>query len=151
MAIAGSVPVIVVKYNIMHHFQTAIVPTLSVKNGSDAIEFYSKAFGAAECMRIESPDGLVVAELSIDGAMFFISDESPEHGNQSPLTAGTVTARMGLFVSNPDAVVEKAVSAGAILLYPVADQDYGYRLGAVKDPSGHVWEICRKLENNKEK
>ena len=134
----------------MNHFQTAIVPTLSVKNGSAAIEFYRMAFDAAELMRIESPDGLVVAELSIDGARFFIADESPEHGNQSPLTAGTVTARMGLFVVNPDAVAEKAVSAGAVLLYPVADQDYGYRLGAVKDPSGHVWEICRKLENKME-
>ncbi len=129
----------------MNHSQTTLVPTLSVKNGSAAIEFYKKAFDAAELMRIESPDGLAVAELSIDGARFFIADESPEHGNKSPLTAGAVTARMGLFVSNPDIVVERAVAAGALLLYPVADQDYGYRLGAVKDPSGHVWEICRKL------
>jgi PhnB protein len=130
--------------------QTSIVPTLSVKNGSAAIEFYRKAFDAAALMRMESPEGLVVAELSIDGARFFIADESPEHGNLAPVTAGIVTARMGLFVANPDIVVEKAVAAGALLLYPVADQDYGYRLGAIKDPYGHIWEICRKLENKME-
>ena len=130
----------------MKDFQTSIIPTLSVRNGAAAIEFYKKAFGAIEAMRIESPDGLVVAELLIENARFFIADESPEYGNLSPATASGITARMGLFVANPDAVADKAVVAGASLLYPVADQDYGYRLGAVKDPFGHVWEIARKLE-----
>jgi len=130
----------------MKNFQTSITPTLSIRNGVAAIEFYKNAFGAIEIMRVESPDGLVVAELSIANARFFIADESPEYGNLSPETAKGVTARMGLFVDNPDAVADKAVAAGAILLYPVADQDYGYRLGAVKDPFGHVWEIARKLE-----
>jgi PhnB protein len=130
----------------MKDFQTSLVPTLSVKNGATAIEFYKKAFDAVEAMRIESPDGLVVAELSIGEARFFIADESPEYGNLSPETAKGVTARMGLFVADPDAVADRAVKAGATLLYPVADQDYGYRLGAVKDPFGHVWEIARKLE-----
>ena len=130
----------------MRTFQTSIVPTLSLRNGAAAIDFYKKAFDAEEIMRVESPDGLVVAELSIEGARFFIADESPEHGNLSPASAGGVTTRMGLFVANPDAVVDKALAAGALLLYPVADQDYGYRLGAVKDPYGHVWEIARKLE-----
>ena len=130
----------------MDKFQTAIVPTLSVRNGADAIAFYTKAFGAAELMRVDSPDGLIVAELSVDGANFFIADESPDNGNRSPAGAGFVTARMGLFVENPDAVADAAVAAGAALLYPVADQDYGYRLGAVRDPFGHVWEICKKLD-----
>ena len=126
--------------------QTSIVPTLSVRNGVAAIEFYKKAFGAVEAMRIESPDGLVVAELSIENARFFIADESPEYGNLSPETVGGVTIRIGLFVGNPDAVADSAVAAGATLLNPVADQHYGYRLGAVKDPFGHVWEIARKIE-----
>ena len=129
----------------MTNFQTAIVPTLSVRKGAAAIEFYKKAFAAVELMRIESPDGLVVAELAIETARFFIADESPEYGNLSPETAKGVTARMGLLVDNPDLVADRAVAAGAVLLYPVADQDYGYRLGAVKDPYGHVWEIARKL------
>src|SRR5882762_9414146 len=99
--------------------QTSIVPTLSVRNGVAAIEFYKKAFGAVEAMRIESPDGLVVAELSIENARFFIADESPEYGNLSPETVGGVTIRIGLFVDNPDAVADSAVSAGAKLLNPV--------------------------------
>ena len=123
----------------------SIVPTLSVRNGAAASEFYKNAFGATEQMRIESPDGLVVAELAIGQARFFIADESPEHGNLSPLTAGGVTVRMGLFVNNPDTMAATAVAAGALLLYPVADQHYGYRLGAIKDPFGHVWEIARKI------
>ena len=101
-----------------------------------------------EAMRVESLDGLVVAELSIGDARFFIADESPEHGNCSPETVKAVTARMGLFVTDPDAIADKAVKAGATLLYPVADQHYGYRLGAVKDPFGHVWEIARKLDKS---
>jgi PhnB protein len=130
----------------MNDSQTSIVPTLSVRNGSAAIEFYKKAFGAVELMRVSSPDGEIVAELSIENARFFIADESPKQGNLSPETAGGITVRIGLFVANPDAVADRAVKAGARLLYPVADQDYGYRLGAVIDPFGHQWEIGRKIE-----
>lgn len=130
----------------MNQLQTSIVPTLSVSNGEALVEFYKKAFNAQELMRIEGADGLAVAELMVDGARFFIADASPEHGNLSPVSAGGVTARMALLVANPDEVAERAVAAGALLLYPVADQDYGYRLGAIKDPAGHIWEICRKLE-----
>jgi len=126
--------------------QTSIVPTLSVRNGVSAIEFYKKAFGAVELMRVSSPDGEIVAEMSIENARFFIADESPKQGNLSPETAGGITVRIGLFVANPDAVADSAVKAGARLLYPVADQDYGYRLGAVIDPFGHQWEIGRKIE-----
>jgi PhnB protein len=84
--------------------------------------------------------------MSIENARFFIADESPKQGNLSPETAGGITVRIGLFVANPDAVADSAVKAGARLLYPVADQDYGYRLGAVIDPFGHQWEIGRKIE-----
>ncbi len=130
----------------MNGLQTAIIPTLSVRNGAAAIEFYKNAFGAVELMRVEDPDGAVVAEMAIDGARFFIADESPEHGNFSPETIGGSTTRMGLFVDDPDAVAKRAVEAGAIEVYPVADQDYGYRLGRVQDPYGHHWEIAKKIE-----
>ena len=126
-------------------YQTAIVPTLSLRDGAAAIEFYKKAFGAEELMRVTAPDGLVVAEMSIEGARFFLADESPEQGNFSPETVGGVTIRIALFVSNPDAFADRAIAAGAKELYPVADQDYGYRLGCVIDPFGHVWEIGRKM------
>ncbi|MCW3119507.1 MAG: hypothetical protein JWM28_3589 [Chitinophagaceae bacterium] len=127
------------------NYQTAIIPTLSLRNGAAAIEFYKQAFNAVELMRITDPGGSVVAEMSIEGARFFLADESPEHGNFSPESVGGVTVRIALFVANPDAVAERAVAAGATVVYPVADQDYGYRLGQISDPFGHQWEIGRKI------
>jgi PhnB protein len=129
----------------MNNYQTAIIPTLSVRNGAAAVEFYKKAFDAEELMCITGDDGSVVAELSIDGARFFLADESPEHGNFSPESLGGICIRIGLLVEDPDAVAKKAIGAGAREVYPVADQDYGYRLGLVIDPFGHHWEICRPL------
>ncbi len=125
--------------------KTTIKPILSVRNGAAAIAFYNKAFGAVEIMRVESPDGTLVAELSVDGAPFFLSDESPEHGNFSPETIGGNSVRMELSVVDPDTLFVNALAAGAIEIYPVADQDYGYRLGRLADPFGHHWEIGRPL------
>ncbi|HAL81114.1 MAG TPA: glyoxalase [Mucilaginibacter sp.] len=126
-------------------FKAVIKPTLSVKNGAAAIDFYKKAFNAIELMRVTSPDGEVVAELSIGGASFYIADESPEHGNYSPLSLGGISIRLGLLVDDPDAVAQQAIVAGATEIYPVADQDYGMRLGHIADPFGHHWEIYRPL------
>ena len=86
-----------------------------------------------------------MAELSIAGARFFLADESPEHGNFSPESLGGISIRIGLLVEDPDAVAKKAIGAGAKEVYPVSDQNYGYRLGLVIDPFGHHWEICRSL------
>jgi PhnB protein len=122
-----------------------IVPTLSVKNAVAAIDFYIKAFGAKELMRNTSPSGETVAELSIGEARFVVADEAPEHKNFSPETLGGTPVRIGLQVENPDAVAENAVKAGAREIYPVADQDYGYRLGHVVDPFGHHWEIFKPM------
>lgn len=126
-------------------FQAVFLPTLSVRNGAAAVEFYKKAFSAAVLSYLTDPDGGVVAELSIQGVHFLVADESPEHENYSPETLGGSTIRMGLVVPDPDAVARQAVAAGAEEIYPVANQDYGYRLGRIKDPFGHHWEICRKL------
>src|SRR4029077_18839327 len=121
----------------LKEIKTAIIPTLSVRNGIAAIEFYKKAFHAVELMRVSSPDGEVVAELSVDGANFFIADESPSHGNFSPQSLGGSTIRIALVVADPDTVYDLAIAAGAKEIFPVADQDYGYRLGRVVDPFGH--------------
>jgi PhnB protein len=122
-----------------------IVPTLSVKNASAAIEYYKAAFGAQELMRNTSPDGDVVAELAIGEARFVVADESPDHNNFGPESLGGTPVRIGLQVGNPDAVAEEAVRAGAKEIYPVADQHYGYRLGHIVDPFGHHWEIFKPL------
>lgn len=127
------------------HFETSIFPMLSVRNGDDAIKFYESAFGADVLSRIDAPDGPVVAKLSIEGADFWLADESPEHGNYSPQTLGGSTVRIVLVVNNPDSVFERAVKAGAKMVWPVADQEYGWRVGRVVDPFGHHWEIGKPI------
>ncbi|AHG93468.1 Glyoxalase-like domain protein (plasmid) [Gemmatirosa kalamazoonensis] len=124
--------------------RTSLAPMLSVRRGAQAVEFYVRAFGAAERFRIESPDGAVVARLSVDGAEFWVSDESPAHANYSPESLGGGTVRMILTVADPDASVARAVAAGAREIVAVKE-DYGWRLGRVRDPFGHDWEIGHPL------
>ena len=119
---------------------------LSVRGGARAVEFYKSAFSAKEAFRIESPDGAVVARLSIDGAEFWVSDESPDHGNFSPETLSGSTTRMILTVADPDAVFARAIAAGAREVTAVTE-DYGWRLGRVVDPFGHHWEIGHPLDD----
>ena len=122
----------------------SIAPWLSVRNGAAAVEFYTKAFGAVERFRIDSDSGHVVARLAVDGAEFWVGDESPEHGNYSPETLGGGTCRMVLTVVDPDAVFARAVAAGARAVVPVGEQ-HGWRVGRVEDPYGHHWEIARPV------
>jgi len=121
-----------------------VAPMLSVRNGARAVEFYKSAFGAVEVFRVESPDGAVVSRLSVDGAEFWVADESPEHFNFSPESLGGGSVRMILTVADPDAVFAKALAAGAQQVVAVKE-DYGWRLGRVVDPFGHHWEIGRPL------
>ena len=123
----------------------SVAPMLSVRNGARAVEFYKSAFGATEVFRIESPDGAVVARLSVEGAEFWLSDESPEHANYSPESLGGGTVRMILTVPDPDAMFARALAAGARSIVPVKE-DYGWRLGRVVDPFGHHWEIGHPLD-----
>jgi PhnB protein len=122
----------------------SIAPWLSVRNSAKAVDFYKSAFGAAEVFRLEDPSGGVVAKLSVDGAEFWLSDESPEHANFSPESLSGGTVRMILTVADPDAAFAQALRAGASQIFPVGE-DYGWRLGRVVDPFGHHWEIGRPL------
>ena len=122
-----------------------IAPWLSVRNSAQAVEFYKAAFGATEAYRMEDPGGAVVAKLSVDGAEFWLADESPEHANFSPQTLGGGTVRIILTVADPDAMFARAVRAGATEVFPVGEE-YGWRLGRVVDPYGHHWEIGRPLD-----
>lgn len=124
---------------------TLLIPTLTVKNGANAVNFYKQAFAAEEQSRHTSDNGDIVAELTIDQARFYVADEAPDLGNLSPHTLGGISVRLGLQVDDPDALAKQALDAGARLLYAVADQDYGYRVGRIVDPFGHHWEIFRPL------
>jgi PhnB protein len=125
--------------------KTSLAPMLSVRHGKQAIEFYKEAL-AAQVVECLENDGSVVALLAIQGAEFWIADESPEHKNFSPETVGGATARMVLTVNDPDALFERAVAGGAKAIEPVQDQEYGWRVGRVMDPYGHHWEIGKPLE-----
>ena len=125
-------------------FPCSIAPWLSVRNSARAVDFYKSAFRAIEVYRLEDPEGSVVARLSVEGAEFWLSDESPEHGNFSPESLGGGSVRMILTVPEPDAVFAAAVTAGATEVYPVSE-GHGWRVGRVVDPFGHHWEIGRPL------
>ncbi len=126
--------------------KTSIAPMLSVRRGAEAVDFYKAALGAVEGFRVEDPSGAVVARLSVDGAEFWVADESPEHQNFSPESLGGGTVRMVLVVENPDAVFDRAVAAGATIVWPVRN-NYGWRLGRIVDPFGHHWEIGKPLSD----
>src|SRR5215471_21232508 len=101
--------------------KTSIAPMLSVRRGAKAVEFYKAAFGATEEFRIDGEGGSVVARLSVDGAEFWVADESPEHQNFSPETVGGGTVRMVMIVADPDAAFDRAVGAGATVISPVRE------------------------------
>jgi PhnB protein len=124
--------------------KTKITPMLSVRNGAKAVEFYKEAFGAIELFRVDNEAGEVVARLAAEGAEFWVADESPEHLNFSPESLGGGSVRMVMIVAEPDAAFERAVTAGAKVVWPV-NNHYGWRLGRLVDPFGHHWEIGKPL------
>ncbi len=121
--------------------KASVAPMLAVRNGAKAIEFYKAAFGAIELFRVDDENGAVVAQLSVGSSDFWLADESPEHSNFSPESLGGSTLRMVMIVEDPDAAFERAVAAGASVVWPVSDQSYGWRVGRIVDPFGHHWEI----------
>lgn len=120
---------------------TSITATLSVRDWPRAVEFYKAAFGAVEMFSV--PGG-GVAQLAVEGADFWVAEESKEHRNFSPETLGGCSVRMLLIVEDPAAVCAQAVAAGATQVYPVADS-HGWRIGRIVDPFGHHWEIARQI------
>jgi len=124
--------------------RTTIAPFLSVRNGIKAVEFYKTAFGATEQFRHDDGVGSIVARLSVDGAEFWLADESPEHQNYSPKSLNGSSTRMILTVEDPDAVFNQAVAAGAAVVWEMTN-DYGWRIGRIVDSFGHHWEIGRPM------
>lgn len=129
-------------------FHTA-TPYLMVRDAAGAIEFYKKAFGAAELTtRLTDPSGKVMhAEIKIGDSPVMIADEFPEWGNRSPQSLGGTPVIIALYVEDVDTLASGAVAAGAKLLIPVADQFYGDRSGRLADPFGHIWIIATHKED----
>ena len=121
-----------------------IVTWLSVRRSAEAVEFYKSAFGAVEVYRLDGPENSIVARLSVNGAEFWVADESPEHLNFSPESLNGSSIRIIFTVPDPDAAFNRAIAAGAREVWPVSE-GHGWRIGRVADPYGHHWEIGHPL------
>lgn len=126
----------------------SVTPYLAVNDAAAALEFYQRAFGARERLRMPAPGGKVGhAEIEIGGSCIMLADEYPEMDFRSPQAIGGTPVTLHLYVADVDAVVKQAVAAGAKELRPVKDQFYGDRTGTVQDPFGHVWHIATHKED----
>ena len=124
---------------------THFAPELHIPNGTTDISFYHR-FGASEhfCLRNED-NSIHVAELDFDGAVFHIHEIVGWFDALEPVAANGVTLVIGLFVEDVDGVIKAGINAGATLITPAIDHEYGYRQGMFKDPFGHLWQIQRKI------
>lgn len=125
-----------------------VTPYLIVKDGARAIEFYKKAFGAKELMRMAGPDGKIGhAEIKIGDSPIMLADENPKMGARSPQSLGGSPVSILLYVEDVDTVFNQAVAAGGKVERPIADQFYGDRTGGLTDPFGHIWYISTHKED----
>ena len=125
-----------------------VTPYLAVDDAAEAIEYYTKAFGAKERVRMATPDGKVGhAELEIGDSLVMLSDPFPQASTKTPSELGGTSVSVFMYVEDVDAVVKQAVDAGAIVTMEVADQFWGDRFGSVKDPFGHLWSIATHVED----
>jgi PhnB protein len=124
------------------------LPYLIVKDAARALEFYQKAFGATEIMRIAAPGGAVGhAEIKIGQALIMLADEFPETNCKSPQSFGGSPVSIMVYVQDVDAFVKRAVAAGAKVITPVENKFYGDRSGSLEDPFGHHWHFATHVED----
>jgi PhnB protein len=125
-----------------------VTPYLTVENAAEAIEFYKRAFGAKESVRMTAPDGSIGhAELQIGDSRVMLSDPFPQSQVQPPSVVGGTTASVFLYLEDVDAIFKRAVDAGATVAMPLEDQFWGDRFGTVTDPFGHVWSMATHVED----
>ena len=126
----------------------SVTPYLTVNNGAAAIEFYKKAFGAQEVVRMDGPPGKIGhAELRIGDSVVMLADEFPGAGSRSPQSLGGTCAGIFLYVQDVDKAFQQAVDAGAKVEMPLADMFWGDRYGKLSDPFGHSWSLATHKED----
>jgi PhnB protein len=127
--------------------RAAFAPCLTLVEVAPAVEFYKKAFGAEELLIVKNDDGSVhVAELSFEGMTFHLHQEMPGSPDKRA-PQGSTTVELGVFLEDPDSLMDGALAAGATLVSPMKDYEYGYRQGSFVDPFGHFWTLQKKLVN----
>ena len=128
-------------------YRTA-TPYLIVKGAAEAIDFYKRAFGATEMLRMADPQGKVGhAEIKIGDSVIMLADEHPAMGYRGPRSLGGSSVSILLYLEDVDGVFERAVKAGAKAQRPVMNQFYGDRSGTLEDPFGHVWTVATHVED----
>ena len=128
-----------------YHVVTAY---LCIDGAADAIDFYKRVFGARERLRMDAPGGKIGhAEIVIGDSAVMIADEFPEMKFFGPKSGGNNSINMHLYMKDVDAVVQRAVVAGAKVVRAVEDKFYGDRTGSIEDPFGHVWHIATHVED----
>ncbi len=126
----------------------SLTPYLIVADGAGTVGFCEQVFGAKLRLKLERPDGkLGHAELDIGDCVVMLADEAPEHQARAPAHFGGTPVTLHLYVEDVDAVVARALAAGATLVRPVENQFYGDRSGSFTDPSGHVWHVATHIED----
>lgn len=125
-----------------------VSPYLAVDDAERAIEYYKKAFGAEETVRMNAPDGRIGhAELKIGDSHIMLSDPFPQSSTKPPTELGGTSVSIFMYVEDVDAVVQKAVDQGATVTMEVEDQFWGDRFGSITDPFGHNWSIATHIED----
>ena len=125
----------------------SVTPYLIISGAAQALDFYVKALGATEIMRLDHGGKIGHAEIKIGDSHVMLADEFPEMGAKSPQTLGGTPVGICLYVPNVDALFQQAVAAGAKVERPVQDQFYGDRSGTIIDPFGHKWTISTHTED----
>jgi len=124
-----------------------VAVSLVVRDAKAAIDFYKKVLVAKHLYSLTMPNGGVAhAEFKIGDTIIMITDENPDWGSKSPQTLGGSPVTLNIIVDNPDATLGEAEKAGGTIIFPVADQFYGFRAGRFQDPFGHVWIVSKVLE-----
>lgn len=126
----------------------SVTPYLIIAGAAEAIDYYKKAFGATELLRMPAPGGKIGhAEIKIGDSPIMLADEFPEMGYKSPQTLGGSPVSIMIYVEDVDTVFNQAVAAGGKVQRPLKDQFYGDRTGTLEDPFGHVWHVATHKED----
>jgi len=129
------------------YMETKFAPELKVLVVAPALEFYMKAFGVVEQNRYSNDDGSIhIVELTLEGAEFYVHEQMPGSFCVSPEQVHGTTVELVVYAADPDALVDRAVAAGARLMNPMQDHFYGLRQGTVQDPFGHSWTFQKRIE-----
>jgi PhnB protein len=123
---------------------TTVKPFLTVNNGKNAVNFYISAFEAIETKRFDLPDQKISSVIEIEKAEFYVGDEEPNNGNLSPNLKSSNGIRIILQTKNADKLFENAINLGATEICPMTTEE-DWRIGKLKDPFGHIWEIGYQL------